>query len=117
MSLLNISSLNLLRGSFTEKAGRANNQNDNQNAEGEDVFPRRFGKKAGAEGFGNTKDKAAEHGTGNVSDAAQYRSGERFHTRDKAHVVFDRAVIKAVKKAGSAAQDRSDEKCEGDHPI
>jgi len=72
---------------------------------------------AGAQGFDEPQEDAADHGPGQVADAAQHRGGEGLETENEAHVVVGDGVVGTDHEPGHGGQGRADDEGEGDDVV
>src|SRR4051812_20060890 len=74
-----LAALNLVRQRLAEQTGRTEDQHQDQHREDDDVGPL-VGNVLRAERLHDADKKPAEHGSGEVSDAAQHRGGKRLES-------------------------------------
>jgi hypothetical protein len=72
---------------------------------------------SGAEDFHHADDQSAQHGAGDIADAAQHGGGKGLDAGQKTHVVAHRAVVEPHHDAGGGGQPRADGKGQGDDPV
>ncbi len=78
---------------------------------------REQGQVGGRERLQEPEDEPADHGAGNVSDAAEHRRGEGLQAGDEAAVGVDQAVLNAEQHARGTAHGPTDQERERDDPI
>ncbi len=109
---------------FAEQARRPQGQDDDQHDEGEDVgvvaaehAARQRADVARADGLDQAEQDAADHGAGQVPDAAEHRRREGLEARQEAHGVLRRAVVRRIHDAGDGRQDGADDEGGRNHHV
>ena len=92
---------------FTEDAGGADEQHDDEDGEG-DCVAHGGGDIRSAERFGLAHDQRADQRAGDAADAAQHRRHKGFQAGDDAHPEDDLGEGDGVEHAGGARQGRAD---------
>ena len=72
---------------------------------------------AGAERLDQPQQNTAQHGAGEIADAAQHGGGKRLQAEHEAHRVVGDAVIGAIHHAGHGSQARANDEGGGDGAI
>src|SRR3546814_9127663 len=101
---------------FTKQAGRSEQQYEDQQAEGDDIFVLRRDIGSG-KGFRQTQKNASEHGAGNAADTAQHRSGERLNADDEADERIELAYGQRDQYPTDRGQHGADDEGEGNNSI
>src|SRR5664280_615898 len=103
---------------FTQQAGRAEDQYQDENHEGEDVLVRGpVGHVLGGEGLDQPEHEPAEHGAGDVADAPEHRGGECFEASQEADEEVDRDEAHALQHASDSGQRCPDHERNDDDPV
>ena len=88
---------------FAQNAVGAENQNQDQNAEGQNILVV-AGEIAGGEALGQAQYKAAHHGPGDGADAAEHRRGKGLESGEEADAEVDLAHVRGDQHAAQRGQ-------------
>src|SRR6185503_375088 len=103
--------------SFTKNAGWAEDEDQNEHRKGNDILElirccdsQAIQEKDWANGFEDAKEKAAEHGSWEVTNAAQHRCSKRLDTGNEPHICIDLSEHQSIQYAASTGCRRAQHK-------
>ena len=101
---------------FSQKPGRFEKENQNQDREGDGITKAR-GNITGDEGFGDADDEAAESGAGEIADSAENSGDEGFKSGENPHEWIDAGIDGGIEKGGGGGQTGAEDEGEADYGI